>query len=82
MMGCRDPYENKRRDHEEKRCYIKYRSVKRCSEDSSRLEIKEKTVKLCSRAESFTKQADWLEDTDEEIDEQELEAHYIFMAMI
>ncbi|GJX70409.1 hypothetical protein Tco_0307580 [Tanacetum coccineum] len=28
------------------------------------------------------KQADWLEDTDEEIDEQELEAHYSFMAKI
>ncbi|GJY13144.1 hypothetical protein Tco_0382453 [Tanacetum coccineum] len=27
-------------------------------------------------------QADWLEDTDEEIDEQELEAHYSFMAKI
>ncbi|GKB52408.1 hypothetical protein Tco_0903161 [Tanacetum coccineum] len=26
--------------------------------------------------------ADWLEDTDEEIDEQELEAHYSFMAKI
>ncbi|GJT94419.1 hypothetical protein Tco_1089937 [Tanacetum coccineum] len=26
--------------------------------------------------------ADWLADTDEEIDEQELEAHYIFMAKI
>ncbi|GKG03810.1 hypothetical protein Tco_0314197, partial [Tanacetum coccineum] len=27
-------------------------------------------------------QADWLEDTDEEIDEQELEAHYSYMANI
>ncbi|GKD07665.1 retrovirus-related pol polyprotein from transposon TNT 1-94 [Tanacetum coccineum] len=27
-------------------------------------------------------QADWLEDTDEEIDEQELEGHYNFMAKI
>ncbi|GJU19363.1 hypothetical protein Tco_1152705 [Tanacetum coccineum] len=27
-------------------------------------------------------QSDWLEDTDEEIDEQELEAHYSFMAKI
>ncbi|GKG40050.1 hypothetical protein Tco_0466827, partial [Tanacetum coccineum] len=26
--------------------------------------------------------ADWLEDTDEEIDEQEEEAHYSFMAKI
>ncbi|GJY11591.1 hypothetical protein Tco_0380900 [Tanacetum coccineum] len=29
-----------------------------------------------------SEQADWLEDTDEEIDEQELEAHYNFMAEI
>ncbi|GJS32422.1 hypothetical protein Tco_0530804 [Tanacetum coccineum] len=29
-----------------------------------------------------TEQADWLEDTDEEIDEQELEAHYSYMAKI
>ncbi|GKC57488.1 hypothetical protein Tco_1085086 [Tanacetum coccineum] len=29
-----------------------------------------------------TEQADWLEDTDEEINEQELEAHYSFMAKI
>ncbi|GJX66531.1 retrovirus-related pol polyprotein from transposon TNT 1-94 [Tanacetum coccineum] len=29
-----------------------------------------------------TEQADWLEDTDKEIDEQELEAHYSFMAKI
>ncbi|GKG60958.1 hypothetical protein Tco_0616774, partial [Tanacetum coccineum] len=27
-------------------------------------------------------QSDWLEDTDEEIDKQELEAHYSFMAKI
>ncbi|GKF94695.1 hypothetical protein Tco_0284395, partial [Tanacetum coccineum] len=27
-------------------------------------------------------QSDWLEDTDEEIDEQELEAHYSYMAKI
>ncbi|GKE93727.1 hypothetical protein Tco_1574822, partial [Tanacetum coccineum] len=27
-------------------------------------------------------QSDWLADTDEEIDEQELEAHYNFMAKI
>ncbi|GKD40414.1 retrovirus-related pol polyprotein from transposon TNT 1-94 [Tanacetum coccineum] len=33
---------------------------------------------MCKQAE----QADWLADTDEEIDEQELEAHYSFMAKI
>ncbi|GKB07958.1 integrase, catalytic region, zinc finger, CCHC-type containing protein, partial [Tanacetum coccineum] len=32
--------------------------------------------------QSGTEQADWLEDTDEEIDEQELEAHYSYMAKI
>ncbi|GJV53674.1 hypothetical protein Tco_1449415 [Tanacetum coccineum] len=36
----------------------------------------EKGVPLCS------KQADWQDDTDEELDEQELEAHYNFMAKI
>ncbi|GJZ00942.1 hypothetical protein Tco_0518903 [Tanacetum coccineum] len=40
----------------------------------------------CKQAEQGVplqaEQADWLEDTDEEIDEQELEAHYIFMAKI
>ncbi|GJS57900.1 hypothetical protein Tco_0652684 [Tanacetum coccineum] len=30
----------------------------------------------------FTEQSDWLADTDEEIDEQELEAHYSYMAKI
>ncbi|GJY97618.1 retrovirus-related pol polyprotein from transposon TNT 1-94 [Tanacetum coccineum] len=30
----------------------------------------------------LAEQADWLEDTDEEIDEQELEAHYSYMAKI
>ncbi|GKC66158.1 hypothetical protein Tco_1098756, partial [Tanacetum coccineum] len=29
-----------------------------------------------------SEQSDWLEDTDEEIDEQELEAHYSYMAKI
>ncbi|GJY83542.1 retrovirus-related pol polyprotein from transposon TNT 1-94 [Tanacetum coccineum] len=44
---------------------------------------KEKML-LCKQAEKGVplqaKQADWLEDTDEEIDEQELEAHYSYMA--
>ncbi|GJT47627.1 hypothetical protein Tco_0973784 [Tanacetum coccineum] len=35
-------------------------------------------IMMCKQAE----QADWLEDTDEEIDEQELEAHYSFMEKI
>ncbi|GJR38226.1 retrovirus-related pol polyprotein from transposon TNT 1-94 [Tanacetum coccineum] len=46
---------------------------------------KEKML-LCKKAEKGVplqaEQADWLEDTDEEIDEQELEAHYGFMAKI
>ncbi|GJY63097.1 hypothetical protein Tco_0464557 [Tanacetum coccineum] len=41
---------------------------------------------LCKQAEKGVplqaEQADWLEDTDEEIDEQELEAHYSYMATI
>ncbi|GJR00167.1 hypothetical protein Tco_0523151 [Tanacetum coccineum] len=40
----------------------------------------------CKQAEQGVplqaEQADWLEDTDVEIDEQELEAHYSFMAKI
>ncbi|GJU23659.1 hypothetical protein Tco_1157001 [Tanacetum coccineum] len=46
---------------------------------------KEKML-LCKQAKKGAplqaEQADWLEDTDEEIDEQELEAHYSFMAKI
>ncbi|GJY54803.1 gag-pol polyprotein [Tanacetum coccineum] len=44
---------------------------------------KEKMM-MCKQAEQGVplqaEQADWLEDTDEEIDEQELEAHYSYMA--
>ncbi|GJW02596.1 integrase, catalytic region, zinc finger, CCHC-type containing protein [Tanacetum coccineum] len=46
---------------------------------------KEKMM-MCKQAEHGVplqaEQADWLEDTDEEIDEHELEAHYSFMAKI
>ncbi|GJS16603.1 retrovirus-related pol polyprotein from transposon TNT 1-94 [Tanacetum coccineum] len=46
---------------------------------------KEKMM-MCKQAEQGVplqvEQADWLADTDEEIDEQELEAHYNFMAKI
>ncbi|GKG51041.1 hypothetical protein Tco_0539165, partial [Tanacetum coccineum] len=46
---------------------------------------KEKML-LCKQAEKGVplqaERADWLEDTDEEIDEQELEAHYSYMAKI
>nr|GEV36546.1 hypothetical protein [Tanacetum cinerariifolium] len=45
-----------------------------------------KKMLLCKQAEKCVplqaKQADWLKDTDEEIDEQELEAHYSYMAKI
>ncbi|GKG40817.1 hypothetical protein Tco_0470029, partial [Tanacetum coccineum] len=41
---------------------------------------------MCKQAEQGVplqaEQADWLEDTDEDIDEQELEAHYSYMAKI
>ncbi|GJX33688.1 retrovirus-related pol polyprotein from transposon TNT 1-94 [Tanacetum coccineum] len=46
---------------------------------------KEKML-MCKQAEKGVplqaEQADWVDDTDEEIDEQELEAHYSFMAKI
>ncbi|GJX97663.1 hypothetical protein Tco_0353461 [Tanacetum coccineum] len=46
---------------------------------------KEKML-LCKQAEKGVQlqaeQSDWLADTDEEIDEQELEAHYSYMAKI
>ncbi|GKF65980.1 hypothetical protein Tco_0192497, partial [Tanacetum coccineum] len=46
---------------------------------------KEKML-MCKQAEKSVPlqalQADWLEDTDEEIDKQELEAHYSYMAKI
>nr|GEZ52140.1 hypothetical protein [Tanacetum cinerariifolium] len=46
---------------------------------------KEKML-LCKQAEQGVpvqaKQYDWLADTDEEVDEQELEAHYSYMAKI
>ncbi|GKA94276.1 retrovirus-related pol polyprotein from transposon TNT 1-94, partial [Tanacetum coccineum] len=46
---------------------------------------KEKMM-MCKQAEQGVplqaEQADWLADTDEEIDEQELEAHYSFMAKV
>ncbi|GKG30904.1 hypothetical protein Tco_0423392 [Tanacetum coccineum] len=42
-----------------------------------------KLQSMCKQAEQGVPlQADWLEDTDEEIDEQELEAHYNYMAKI
>ncbi|GJX61503.1 retrovirus-related pol polyprotein from transposon TNT 1-94 [Tanacetum coccineum] len=45
----------------------------------------QRTVTVAGAKETLRKQAeqaDWLEDTDEEVDEQELEAHYMYMAKI
>ncbi|GJR06377.1 hypothetical protein Tco_0529361 [Tanacetum coccineum] len=36
----------------------------------------------CFNCKEFTEQSNWLADTDEEIDEQELEAHYSYMVKI
>ncbi|GJQ94977.1 hypothetical protein Tco_0006116 [Tanacetum coccineum] len=51
-----------------------------------RLRVSQGKVMMCKQAEQGVplqaEQADWLEDTDEEIDEQELEAHYSYMAKI
>ncbi|GJX38247.1 hypothetical protein Tco_0251550 [Tanacetum coccineum] len=59
-----------------------YRKPKRVKDFTYR---KEKML-LCKQAETGVplqaEQANWLEDMDEEIDEQELEAHYSFMANI
>ncbi|GJR49056.1 hypothetical protein Tco_1317159 [Tanacetum coccineum] len=48
--------------------------------------ITRQKMMMCKQAEQGVplqaEQADWLEDTDEEIDEQELEAHYSYMAKI
>ncbi|GKB43699.1 hypothetical protein Tco_0888641 [Tanacetum coccineum] len=48
--------------------------------------ITSEKMMMCKQAEHGVplqaEQADWLADTDEEIDEQELEAHYSFMAKI
>ncbi|GJS68742.1 hypothetical protein Tco_0683307 [Tanacetum coccineum] len=58
------------------------------TEDTTpRLRVSQGEIDMCKQTEqgsttsSLTK-ADWLEDTDEEIDEQELEAHYSYMAKI
>ncbi|GJW80573.1 hypothetical protein Tco_0144548 [Tanacetum coccineum] len=42
----------------------------------------QRTVIVVGAWETVVEQADWLEDTDEDIDEQELEAHYNFMEKI
>nr|GEV82004.1 hypothetical protein [Tanacetum cinerariifolium] len=59
-----------------------YRKPKK-EKDSTYHKVK---MLLCKQAEKGVslqaEQADWLEDTDEEIDEQELEAHYNYIAKI
>ncbi|GKD04438.1 hypothetical protein Tco_1179412 [Tanacetum coccineum] len=51
-----------------------------------RLHVSQGKDVLCKQAKKGVplqaEQSDWLADTDEEIDEQELEAHYSFMAKI
>nr|GEZ95151.1 hypothetical protein [Tanacetum cinerariifolium] len=42
----------------------------------------QKIVNVAEARENVGKQYDWLADTDEEVDEQELEAHYSYMAKI
>nr|GEU68660.1 hypothetical protein [Tanacetum cinerariifolium] len=42
----------------------------------------QKTVNVAAARENVRKQYDWLADTDEEVDEQELEAHYSYMDKI
>ncbi|GJW23438.1 hypothetical protein Tco_0034060 [Tanacetum coccineum] len=62
-----------------------YGTMQRNARNQKRLKKpyhKEKMM-MCKQAEQGVPlQADWLEDTDEEIDEQELEAHYSYMAKI
>ncbi|GKG17908.1 hypothetical protein Tco_0372206, partial [Tanacetum coccineum] len=56
-----------------------YRKPKRVKDYSYH---KEKMM-MCKQAEQGVPlQADWLDDTDEEIDERDLEAHYSYMAKI
>ncbi|GJY70667.1 hypothetical protein Tco_0474370 [Tanacetum coccineum] len=52
------------------------------SEEDIDLEQAQRDKDMQQTWNSLQKQADWLEDTDEEIDEQELEAHYNYMAKI
>ncbi|GJV49946.1 hypothetical protein Tco_1440158, partial [Tanacetum coccineum] len=66
-------------------------SVSASEEDRNQKRVKDSTyhkekMLLCTQAKKGVplraEQADWLEDTDEEIDEQDLEAHYSYMAKI
>ncbi|GKD16741.1 hypothetical protein Tco_1205899 [Tanacetum coccineum] len=56
-----------------------------CSQ-GERLHVSQGKMLLCKQAEKGVplqlEKSNWLADTDEEIDEQELEAHYSFMAKI
>ncbi|GJT24281.1 hypothetical protein Tco_0894218 [Tanacetum coccineum] len=62
---------------------VQYKAIRLASRDSTY--HKEKML-LCKQAEKGVQlqaeQSDWLADTNEEIDEQELEAHYSYMAKI
>nr|GFA16484.1 hypothetical protein [Tanacetum cinerariifolium] len=52
------------------------------NDDHSRQFGNQRTVNVAGAREKVGKQYDWLADTDEEVDEQELEAHYSYMAKI
>ncbi|GJX90299.1 hypothetical protein Tco_0343625 [Tanacetum coccineum] len=55
-----------------------YSTVDACPNEMKMWKAIDVTIRVPLQAE----QADWLEETDEEIDEQELEAHYSYMAKI
>ncbi|GJZ97093.1 hypothetical protein Tco_0669427 [Tanacetum coccineum] len=59
--------------------YRKPKQVKDYAYHKEKMMMCNRSLNKCSTA---SEQADWLEDTDEEIDEQELEAHYSYMAKI
>nr|GEW95369.1 hypothetical protein [Tanacetum cinerariifolium] len=52
------------------------------NDDHSRQFGTQRKVNVAAARENIGKQYDWLADTDEEVDEQELEAHYSYMAKI
>ncbi|GJV98621.1 hypothetical protein Tco_1553873 [Tanacetum coccineum] len=56
------------------------------SQRELKIQYHKEKMMMCKQAEQGVplqaEQVDWLEDTDEEIDEQELEAHYSYMAKI
>ncbi|GJZ18365.1 hypothetical protein Tco_0554488, partial [Tanacetum coccineum] len=78
VVGAKETVDSQEFDHFAKEC----RKPKRVKDSAY---PKEKML-LCKKAEKGVplqaEQSDWLADTDEEIDEQELEAHHSFMEKI